>query len=406
VRAVDLTLWLLAGRDGAQRALASAQEEDEPPSAPPGADRRWKRARERVRIEGNIRVEGRHPGPPPAQEGKQFDRTALDGDIKSIYAMGFFDQVNADVTPERKGVVVTFKVAERPLVRNVSVDGNEKLKEELEGALRVQPTPLDPEKARRGSGRAQALRRQGLPRCEDHLRHHARRREARSTSHTVTESAPVRVKDIEFEATTRSRAASCHGLLQTKEEWLLTPFTGAGNLNKDVLRTDVGVSPPGTTTTATSRSIDEPRSRGGEEGSRSSSSDEGDQFKIGKVEITGKELSEEQTQLASPRRNRARCSAPAPCATTCNPDEHLSEGGFAFANIDPATEVVPDDQLVNITFQVQRGSPVTVDRIRSPGTRRPRLRHPRDSAEGRSCSPPRSCARAARPCSAWASSRR
>ena len=52
--------------------------------------------------------------------------------------------------------------------------------------------------------------------------------------------------------------------------------------------------------------------------------------------------------------------------------ERLSEGGFAFANIDPATEVVPDDQLVNVTFQVERGSPVTVDRIEVTGNTKTR----------------------------------
>src|SRR4029077_7599228 len=89
----------------------------------------------------------------------------------------------------------------------------------------------------------------------------------------------------------------------------------------------------------------------------------------GKVEITGKELSEEQTQLTP---NLATKSGEGFSASALRDDvqilsERLSDGSVAFANIDPATEVVPDDQLVNITFQVQRGSPVTVDRIEVTG---------------------------------------
>ena len=381
VRAVDVTLWLLAVVMALGVSLARAQEEDEPPSAPPERGSTVEAAPvSRVRIEGNIRVEEDairvHL---QTQEGKQFDRTALDEDIKSIYAMGFFDQVNADVTPERKGVVVTFKVTERPLVRNVSVDGNEKLKkEELEGALRVRPhTILDPEKARQGIEAARKLYADKgyldakitydtTPVGENEV----------DVTYTVTESAPVRVKDIEFEGNHAFSSRKLRSLLQTKEEWLLTPFTGAGNLNKDVLRTDVErltawYYDNGYVTVR----IDEPKVERREEGlAVVIKIDEGDQFKIGKVEITGKELSEEQTQLPP---NLATKSGEVFSASALRDDvqiltERLSEGGFAFANIDPATEVVPDDQLVNITFQVQRGSPVTVDRIEVTGNTKTR----------------------------------
>src|SRR5262245_65698525 len=95
---------------------------------------------ERVAIEGNLRVEEDairvHLR---SQPGQPFDQEAIDRDIRAVYAMGFFDQVDADVT--RVGdnrVEVVFRVKERPLVRNVKVDGTKKLKrEEVEGALKV-----------------------------------------------------------------------------------------------------------------------------------------------------------------------------------------------------------------------------------------------------------------------------
>ena len=58
VRAVDVTLWLLAVVMALGVSLASAQEEDEPPSAPPERGSTVEAAPvSRVRIEGNIRVE-------------------------------------------------------------------------------------------------------------------------------------------------------------------------------------------------------------------------------------------------------------------------------------------------------------------------------------------------------------
>ena len=53
-----------------------------------------------VRITGNLRVEEDairvHLR---TQPGAPFDKDTLDRDIRSIYGMGFFDQVDADVTP-------------------------------------------------------------------------------------------------------------------------------------------------------------------------------------------------------------------------------------------------------------------------------------------------------------------
>ena len=105
----------------------------------------------RVAITGNLRVEEDairvHLR---SQPGMPFDQETLDRDIRAVYGMGFFDQVDADVSPEEgHRVVVTLRLKERPLVRAVKVEGTDKVKkEEVEGALKIRPHAiLDPEKA-------------------------------------------------------------------------------------------------------------------------------------------------------------------------------------------------------------------------------------------------------------------
>ena len=66
----------------------------------------------RVGIEGNLRVEEDairvHLR---SQVGQPFDQEAIDRDIRAVYAMGFFDQVDADVTPAGPNRVdVVFRV--------------------------------------------------------------------------------------------------------------------------------------------------------------------------------------------------------------------------------------------------------------------------------------------------------
>lgn len=333
-----------------------------------------------VRIEGNVRVEEDAIRVYlQTRDGRPFDQNAVDADVKAIYGTGFFDQVNADVSRGRDGVVVTFRVTERPLVRNVTVEGNKKLKkEELEGALRIRPrTIFDPEKARQGmeAGRKLYSDKGFLDASIDYQAVPVGSNEV-DLIYRVTESGAVRVEDIVFEGNQAFSSRKLRGLLQTKKAWILTPFTGAGNLNRDVLRTDVE------RLTAwyydngfVLARIEEPKvERRGGGLVVLIRIDEGEQFRIGTVEVTGADLPDTLSHLPPDMATRTgeTFSATALRDDVQRLTERLSEGGFAFANIEPATDVVPTEKVVNINFQVERGSPVTVDRIEVTGNTKTR----------------------------------
>ncbi|MFH1238880.1 MAG: outer membrane protein assembly factor BamA, partial [bacterium] len=59
------------------------------------------------------------------KKGKDFVREVLDEDLKSIYNMNLFTNVEVDLTDVEKGVAVTFMVTEKPIVDNVDFRGNE-----------------------------------------------------------------------------------------------------------------------------------------------------------------------------------------------------------------------------------------------------------------------------------------
>src|SRR3989304_4181745 len=75
-----------------------------------------------VRVQGNLRVEEDgirlHLKIRP---GDFFDPAAVDQDVKSIYRMGFFDDVRADLSPDG---VLTYFVKEKTYVREVTIKGN------------------------------------------------------------------------------------------------------------------------------------------------------------------------------------------------------------------------------------------------------------------------------------------
>jgi outer membrane protein insertion porin family len=95
------------------------------------------RAQERTPQVRDITVEGNRRIQPPVvlnrvqtKIGDPFSPTGLREDVRAIFALGFFDDVQVRTEEFEGGVRVIFVVVERPLVREVSFEGNRELKSE------------------------------------------------------------------------------------------------------------------------------------------------------------------------------------------------------------------------------------------------------------------------------------
>ncbi len=67
-----------------------------------------------------------------------YNPEIISQDIKSIYDMGYFDDVAADVTNTPKGKIVTFIVHERPIIDKVVIKGNNELsKDKIKDVLSI-----------------------------------------------------------------------------------------------------------------------------------------------------------------------------------------------------------------------------------------------------------------------------
>src|SRR5262249_17649462 len=102
--------------------------------------------------------------------------------------------------------------------------------------------------------------------------------------------------------------------------------------------------------------------------------DEGDQFRVGEVKLAGENLPADPAKLRG-----GLTTAPGDVFTASGLredsqklTERLSEDGSAFANVEPQTDVHPEEKKVDVTFQVDRGKQVIVDRIEVTGTTKTR----------------------------------
>ena len=216
--------------------------------------------------------------------------------------------------------------------------------------LRVRPnTILDPEKARRGIEEAKKLvREEGLPRRRHQLRNRRRWARTRSTSPSwSTRASRSASTTIEFEGnqafSDRQLARSC----RPRSSWILSFVTGAGNLDREVLKTDIGAPDRLLLRQRLHR-----RARRRAEGRARRGRPQGhDQDRRGRsatssaTSASAARRSPTDAAADARRRRRARRSSRASCARTSTPlDRDYGDLGYAFVNVTPETDIDPADK--------------------------------------------------------------
>src|SRR5690606_17418481 len=103
-------------------------EDDDTPGQTETARLAGKRI-ERVQFRGNRKVEDDairvHLATKP---GSVLDATRLGSDIRAMWRLGFFEEIEAEAEPSPTGgVIVTFAVKEKPSVRKVLISGNKEV---------------------------------------------------------------------------------------------------------------------------------------------------------------------------------------------------------------------------------------------------------------------------------------
>jgi outer membrane protein insertion porin family len=327
-----------------------------------------------IRIDGNKRTEAEAIRRSVTQKvGQLFDPTKTADDLRSVWRLKYFSDVQLLVQRLPGGIVYVVRVTERPIIRSIKLEGNDELsKDDLKDSIDLKPfTILDNDAVRQTATKIHdKYIEKGFYLADVKPRIEAESKTPGEVNvvFVINEHAKVQVKQITFVGTHAISADELKGVIFTKEASFLSFLTSEGTYREEIFQRDlqiiqadyydhgyinVKVDKPLVSISPDKRFI-----------FITIKIDEGERFKIGKVDFAG-DLVYPKEKLAAAMRtqsgqwfNRSELSRDIQTITDLYYDQ-----GYAYANIEPLTPPAEAPQTVNLTFQIQKGKPVTIERI-------------------------------------------
>ncbi|MFZ0930736.1 MAG: outer membrane protein assembly factor BamA, partial [Syntrophobacteraceae bacterium] len=197
-----------------------------------------------VKVKGNDRIEAEAiKREVKSKKGELLKPEQVSDDIRAIYKMGFFEKVDAEVADSPAGKILTFVVQENPIVQEVKVSGQKKIKEkDILAAIVTKPYSIlqrnvvsdDVQKIlklyqQKGYYNAEITSKIDFPKDP----HKA------IVTFNIQEKNKVYIKSIAFVGNKNIAARKLRGVMQTKVKSILSLVTERGILQKDILETDI-----------------------------------------------------------------------------------------------------------------------------------------------------------------------
>ena len=333
-----------------------------------------------IEIRGNRKIEkAAILGRIQSHVGTAVNKELIRQDIRSIFGLGYFEEIQVDEEPSGSGVKLVYQLREKPIVRKVGFEGLNaiELDDTKELVMIKEYEVLDIAKINQSVEKlVQKYEEKGfyLADVRYEIERDLQKNEA-TILFKIKENDKIQVKNINIIGNTALPDSELKGIMQTQEGGPLSWLSGSGSYRENVFDRDVGMLGfyYGTKGYV--------RARFGKPEVTVSPDkkwvyitfyvDEGKQYRVGKVDFQGdllyrKEELEEELELKSGE----IFDTDALRRETLKYTEKYSDLGYAFANVVPQPVIHDDTRVVDITFEVDRGERVYFGEITVTGNTR------------------------------------
>lgn len=305
------------------------------------------------------------------KENDPYDLEKLREDMKNIFKTGFFSDVQIDVKETDKGKMVTFVVIERQTITDIFISGNEKIKtNDIKEKLKIKTnTVLNTEKIKESVEEIKKLyASKGYYAIKVTYEIIHEKEYDVSVKFIIEEPPKSYIRKIVIKGNKNLKTKEIKSVMKTSEKGIFSWITGSGVLDEETLDEDrkniealyhdrgyvrVKIGTPDISISKDGKSI-----------TITLTINEGNQYKIDKIDFTGDVIfkkDELYAMLKSKKDNIFRASLYQQDVLTLTDMYH--DKGYAFCEVIPLTTVDDENQKVNIDFEIKKNEEIFINRI-------------------------------------------
>lgn len=310
--------------------------------------------------------------------GDAYSPETLRNDLKEIYKMGYFDNVQIDIEDTPAGKKVVFRVTEKPLINTVTFEGIDELKEEdVKAAANIKEQfILNPVKISEAEEAIRQLyKTKGFYNSKVTSSISYPSDKGAGILFKIDEGEKIYIKEITVEGNVTFDDDELLDEIETGEKWFMSWLTDAGLLDMNKIQQDAQrIVAFYNNHGFLEAKIGEPQIRQDKEWLFVKFVvEEGPRYRVGTVDFSGDLLGDKEKLLSLVEiRNKEYVSRQQIRDDILKLTDHYAESGYAFASIRPVTEKAPSGDRMDITFKITKGNLVYIDRITIKGNTRTR----------------------------------
>jgi outer membrane protein insertion porin family len=197
----------------------------------------------KIMILGNVKVEeGVIRGAIKSREGGPFSVEKIREDLRSIFDLGSFTDVQVDIKPTPQGKEVIFIVVEKPSIKDLLIKGNDKVKlDDIKEKMTLTPRSiLNLEKVKENSEQIRKLYfSKGYYGVKVEYKVDYLETNEAVVTFTISEGPKGHIQKIVFKGNKNIKSSQLKKLMATKQRNILSIITKTGTLDEDILKNDL-----------------------------------------------------------------------------------------------------------------------------------------------------------------------
>lgn len=346
-----------------------------------------------VLVKGNQRVESEAVlAVVESKKGESLDYDKLDRDLRAIFAMGYFTDVNIQTEDGPKGKIVTFVVTEKPSIGSLAFKGNKKVKADdlsKESGIKLYSI-LNPNEIRQSVNRLRDFyRNKGYYNVEIKDKIEDLPGNQVALVYEINEGQKFYIKKIKFVGNAHFDDGDLKDVMETSEKDIFSFITKSGLLDERKLEVDTQKITTFYNNHGYIRAkVGEPEVAYDKEGGLviTIQIEEGERYAVNEVRVAGDLIVPEEEllkQVSIKKEEYINRELVRKDVLTLR--DVYADQGYAYAEVAPIIKEDDKNHLVDITYRVNPGKKVRFERINIYGntaTRDKVIRRELEAIEG------------------------